>query len=64
MQNVDWEGHPEFVEGVGKLTHIFRQAQYDHTRFGSVTLSEAEGVEMIFTTVISNEMKREIYFNE
>jgi len=28
---VDCESHPEFVEGMGKLTHMFRQTQHDNT---------------------------------
>ena len=46
--NVDWEGHPEFVEGVGKPTNIFRQDQYDYTRFGFVSSS---GVENMHITI-------------
>lgn len=46
VQNVDCGGHPEFVEGEGKPTHMFRcfdkgsgtgQAQHDLVWFGLVS---------------------------
>ncbi|OFY84393.1 MAG: hypothetical protein A3F72_01100 [Bacteroidetes bacterium RIFCSPLOWO2_12_FULL_35_15] len=48
-QNVDCGGQPEFVEGVGKPAHMFRQTQHDNALFGLVILGVVEGRQNIFS---------------